>query len=232
MSTPQLRPYQAEIIAEFERRVAAGQRRLIIVMPTGSGKTVVAAEIARKVAAEKQRALFLAHRREIISQTSQKLFDVELDHGIIQAGFPDRLAEPVQVASIQTLHSRAIRGSRITLPQAHLVIIDECHHATAETYRKIIAAYPDAILVGLTATPCRGDGRGLGGIFDALIECPQVQELVDSELPRGHAGVRANDSRSRRRPRASRRLRRIAACRAHGPPEARGRHCRALAPAS
>ena len=88
MSTPQLRPYQAEIIAEFERRVAAGQRRLIIVMPTGSGKTVVAAEIARKVAAEKQRALFLAHRREIISQTSQKLFDVELDHGIIQAGIP------------------------------------------------------------------------------------------------------------------------------------------------
>ena len=87
---PQLRSYQVEIIAEFERKVAAGQRRIIIVMPTGSGKTVVAAEIARKAVSNNQRVLFLAHRREIISQTSQKLFDVDLDHGIIQAGFPRR----------------------------------------------------------------------------------------------------------------------------------------------
>src|SRR3984893_5086057 len=175
---PQLRPYQVEIIAAFERTVAAGQRRLIIVMPTGAGKTVVAAESAPK----HQRVLFLAHRREIVSQTCQKLFDVDLDHGIIQAGFPPRLTEPVQVASIQTLHSRAIRGSRIALPEAKLIIVDECHHATAETWRKIIAAYPDATLLGMTATPCRGDGRGLGGIFDALIESPQVAELVDTKF--------------------------------------------------
>jgi DNA repair protein RadD len=182
MSTPQLRPYQAEIIAELERKVAARQRRLIMVMPTGAGKTVVAAEIARKSVANNERVLFLAHRREIISQTSQKLFDVDLDHGIIQAGFPPRLTESIQVASIQTLHSRAIRGSRIALPEANLIIVDEYHHATAETWRKIIAAYPDAILLGMTATPCRGDGRGLGGIFDELIESPQVAELVDTKF--------------------------------------------------
>jgi DNA repair protein RadD len=179
---PQLRPYQVETIAEFERKVAAGQRRIIIVMPTGSGKTVVAAEIARKYVANNERVLFLAHRREIISQTSQKLFDVDLEHGIIQAGFPPRLTESIQVASIQTMHSRAIRGSRIALPEANLIIVDECHHATAETWRKIIAAYPDATLLGMTATPCRGDGRGLGGIFDALIESPQVAELVDTKF--------------------------------------------------
>jgi DNA repair protein RadD len=179
---PQLRPYQVEIIAEFERKVAAGQRRIIIVMPTGSGKTVVAAEIARKAVSNNQRVLFLAHRREIISQTSCKLFDVDLEHGIIQAGFPSRLTEPIQVASVQTLHSRAIRGSRIALPEANLIIVDECHHATAETWRKIIAAYPSATLLGMTATPCRGDGRGLGGIFDALIESPQVQELIPNYL--------------------------------------------------
>ena len=51
------------------------------------------------------------------------------------------------------------------LPPADLLMIDECHHATATTWRKIIEAYPDAVLIGLTATPCRGDGRGLGGIF-------------------------------------------------------------------
>ena len=64
------------------------------------------------------------------------------------------------------------------LPPADLVIIDECHHATAQTWRKIIEAYPDAVLIGLTATPCRGDGRGLGGIFTTMIECPQVGELI------------------------------------------------------
>jgi DNA repair protein RadD len=66
----------------------------------------------------------------------------------------------------------------VALPPAKLLIIDEAHHCPARTYQKIIAAYPDAILLGLTATPCRGDGRGLGTIFQTLIECPQVAELI------------------------------------------------------
>jgi superfamily II DNA or RNA helicase len=64
------------------------------------------------------------------------------------------------------------------LPQTDLLVVDECHHAPANSYRKIIESYPDAILLGLTATPCRGDGRGLGGIFEVIIECPQVAELI------------------------------------------------------
>jgi superfamily II DNA or RNA helicase len=99
-------------------------------------------------------------------------------HGIIQAGMPTRPLEDVQVASIQTLDARAVRGDRMDLPRADLLVIDECHHAPARTYQKIIEAYPDAVLLGLTATPCRGDGRGLGGIFDTIIECPQVAELI------------------------------------------------------
>jgi superfamily II DNA or RNA helicase len=124
----------------------------------------------------------LAHRREIIVQTSQKLYAHGIAHGIIQAGITPRLHEHVQVASIQTLHARAIRGERMDLPPVDLLVIDECHHAPAQTYRKIIEAYPNAILLGLTATPCRGDGRGLGGIFDAIVECPQVADLIE----RGH----------------------------------------------
>jgi DNA repair protein RadD len=77
------------------------------------------------------------------------------------------------------LYERAIRRAKIAPPPADLIVVDEAHHATAPTWRKIIAAYPDAILLGLTATPYRGDGRGLGGIFSALVECPQVQELID-----------------------------------------------------
>jgi DNA repair protein RadD len=62
-----------------------------------------------------------------------------------------------------------------------VLIIDEAHHATAASYRAIINAYPDAVLIGFTATPCRGDGRGLGGIFEVLVEGPQVAELIKQE---------------------------------------------------
>ena len=85
----------------------------------------------------------------------------------------------MQVASIQTLHARAIRSDKMQLPTADLLIVDEAHHCPADSYQEIIDQYPDAILLGLTATPARGDGRGLGGIFEVIIECPQVGELIE-----------------------------------------------------
>ena len=181
MSAPVLRPYQVDTVAEYEAAIAAGCRRMVLVAPTGSGKTVIASEIIRRAIAQGRRVLVIAHRREIVKQTSKKLDDLNIDHGIIQAGFPPQAELPVQVASVQTLHVRAMRSSKITLPQSDLLIVDECHHATATTWRKIIAAYPDAVVLGMTATPCRGDGRGLGGIFEKIIECPQVQELIDQK---------------------------------------------------
>jgi DNA repair protein RadD len=178
MSTPELRPYQTGVIAEFHRARTAGQRCIMLVAPTGSGKTVIAAAIVRQEIEAYKDVLVLAHRREIIQQTSEKLFDHGIAHGIIQAGFSPRPMERVQVASVQTLHRRAIHAESMELPAADLLIIDEGHHCPAKTYRKIIAAYPNADLLGLTATPCRGDGRGLGGIFETLIETPQVAELI------------------------------------------------------
>ena len=74
--------------------------------------------------------------------------------------------------------TRGIRSSVIDMPEADVVVIDECHHARARTYEAIIEQYPDAQIVGLTATPCRGDGRGLGNSFDALVHCPSVRELI------------------------------------------------------
>ena len=124
----------------------------------------------------------LAHPREIIAQTSKKLHEHGYPHGIIQAGFITAADGAVQVASMQTLHARAIRSDRMELPLADLLVLDECHHCPANTYRKIIDAYPQAMILGLTATPCRGDGRGLGGIFETIIECPQVAELIEQEL--------------------------------------------------
>jgi DNA repair protein RadD len=172
-----LRQYQRDVIAEVDQAIAEGKRRLIIVAPTGAGKTIIAAAIIKDAVAKGQRVLVLAHTREIIKQTSAKLFEHGISHGNIQAGFMLRPDEPVQVASIQTLWSR-MRTKRMELPPADYLIIDEAHHCPANTYRKIIDAYPKAILIGLTATPCRGDGRGLGGIFDVIVECPQVAELI------------------------------------------------------
>jgi DNA repair protein RadD len=175
----ELRPYQADVIDAFGHEVAKGRRRVILVAPTGSGKTVIASEIIRAEIELGRSVLVLAHRREIITQTSDKLHANGIAHGIIAAGFMPRPLEAVQVASIQTLDRRAIRTAAMDLPPADLLVIDEAHHCPANTYRKIIDAYPDAIVLGLTATPCRGDGRGLGGIFETIVECPQVGQLIE-----------------------------------------------------
>jgi superfamily II DNA or RNA helicase len=84
----------------------------------------------------------------------------------------------VQIASVQTLWARCVRTDKAPLPRAELIIVDEAHHIAAQTWRKILEAYPNARRIGLSATPCRSDGRGLGNYFDELIEGPQIPELI------------------------------------------------------
>jgi superfamily II DNA or RNA helicase len=175
-----LRPYQVDVVDRFERKIAEGIRRIIIVAPTGAGKTVIAAEIIKRSVAKYQRVLFIAHRDELLPQARDKLNSFEVTAGIIKAG-RDKDARPqalVQVAGIQTLHARAVRAQTMELPAAEIVFYDEAHHCRAMTYQTILDACPNAIIIGLTATPCRGDSRGLGNIFEAMIECPQIPELI------------------------------------------------------
>ena len=173
----QPRPYQNDTIARVRAAVREGARRVLIVAPTGSGKTVIASEIIARAASTK-RALFLAHRRELISQAVDKLVRYGVDPGVILAGVSPRPGQPCQVASVQTLWARAMRSRRMDMPGADVVIVDEAHHVRAESYQKIIDSYPGAVILGLTATPCRGDGRGLGNAFDAMVEAPDIAELT------------------------------------------------------
>lgn len=176
----ELRPYQTVVVADVERTIANGKRRIIIVAPTGSGKTHIAAEIVRR-APKYQFVLFVAHRDELLTQARDRLAGFDITAGIIKSG-RDKDARPlafVQVAGIQTLHARAVRAKSMELPSADIVFVDEAHHIRARTYQTIIDAYPNASVIGLTATPCRGDGRGLGNVFEAMIECPQISQLIE-----------------------------------------------------
>ena len=184
----------------LSRRSRRQPRRFTCARPAAA-KTVVATSIIERAVERGERVLMLTHRREILRQTSLKL---AIDHGLIQAGLNIDLSYPVQVASVQTLWARCMRTDKSPLPPANLIIIDEAHHVGARTWRLILEAYPNARRIGLTATPCRSDGRGLGNYFDELILGPQIPDLIaqvsgeDDLLCAGRAGPQGRRDPARR----------------------------------
>jgi superfamily II DNA or RNA helicase len=177
----ELRDYQKRGVDDLRASIAQGKRAPCFVLPTGGGKTWIAAHMIRSAVAKNKRAIFLAPRRELIHQTSEKLQGVDVDHGVIMAGEPRSIYPEVQVACIPTLHRRAIQDERMMLPPAELVLVDEAHLSIAKTTRDIVGRYvaQGAVVIGLTATPCRTDGAGLGLIYDDLVEGPTVAELTE-----------------------------------------------------
>jgi DNA repair protein RadD len=180
-ATVVLRPYQLDAVEQIER--ALGERRkVLLAAPTGAGKIEIASAVIKRWVERHKTALSLAHRREIIQQAAAKLADNGIahgaGHGIIMAGVEPRPMASVQVASIDTLLVRGVRSKVMALPSADLLVFDEAHRARGRTREQLISLYPNASLLGMTATPCRGDGRGLGNIFDTMIECPQVADLI------------------------------------------------------
>jgi superfamily II DNA or RNA helicase len=173
-----LRDYQENAVQDIRNSYIAGKRAPLLVLPTGGGKTVVFSYIGATTAARQKRVIVLVHRVELLRQTSAKLLEAGVSHGLVNPLFTPSYRESVQVASVQSLVRRL---QLVDAPD--LIIIDEAHHATAGTWRKIIEAFPRARLLGVTATPIRSDGDGLGvesgGLFDDLIIGPQVAELIE-----------------------------------------------------
>ncbi|MBF0309222.1 MAG: DEAD/DEAH box helicase [Magnetococcales bacterium] len=176
MTDISLRPYQSAAIDQMRQIMRSGKKRVVAVAPTGAGKTIIASRLIQGAVAKNHQALFVAPRRELVDQASAKLDAVGIAHGIIMADH--HRVQPwqtVQVASVPTLARRLEK----TPLQPSLIILDECHHATAASYQAILDNWPEAYVIGLTATPERSDGRGLGEIFEELVEVAKIRDLID-----------------------------------------------------
>lgn len=174
---PKPRDYQLRALDDTDSLIAEGVRAVLMVAPTGAGKTVIAAELVRRNAGK--RILFLAPRRELIHQTCRKLDDVGVRYGVILAGDNrQNLYAHVQVASVDTLVSRVLRRQKLTLPEIDIIIVDEAHVGLTETRQRLLDLWPAAVIIGLTATPCRSDGKALGKVYDEMVLVSTVAELV------------------------------------------------------
>ena len=184
-----LRAYQWESLRGNDRhpgiwRAWESCDRTLIVLPTGTGKTCIFSALAREIVAGGGRVLILAHREELIRQAATKLAAwTGLGCAIEKAGESSAgCLEMVTVGSVQSL-LRPDRRQAISAP-SHIVV-DEAHHALSESYQTVLGAWPAAKVLGVTATPDRGDMRDLGAYFESLaFEYPLPQAIAEGFLSR------------------------------------------------
>lgn len=192
----ELRSYQRLAVAHMLAMVTGPRRRCVYVAPTGSGKTVIFCAAIEQLVARGFRVAVIVERNDLVQQTHKHLIeDGGLDPqmiGVINAG--DRASRgglsrvlpeaAVQVCSVQTLAGILRRGE--CLPEFQVLVVDECHHVAAESYKRLFAMFPSAWIIGCTATPQRGDGKALGVVFDELLEIVRYSQLLalpDEERP-------------------------------------------------
>lgn len=187
-----LRDYQARLVRDFDAALAGDTQSVLLYLPTGAGKTRVAAELIGREAGAGRRSMFVVNRNALVDQTHAALSELGLGEvvGFIKATYPRKKDALVQIASIQSLRAKRNTGSGgaggadasgDAWPPADLVVIDEAHCAVAPSYLRMCEHYlqAGAVVVGLSATPVRLDPReNLGRVFDELIMGPSVSELV------------------------------------------------------
>lgn len=167
-----LRPYQSDALEAIQQAYRSGKRRLLLCSPTGSGKSAMTKYM---LARTQKRTLYLCHRAELMEMICNDLSDAGLPHGVIAAGKPVlRYGHHIWVGMMQTVARRLP-----DLPSFDWVISDEAHLAMAPTWTAILKHYAAAWHLGMSATPCRLDGKGLGEVYDQIVYGPSIRELTN-----------------------------------------------------
>lgn len=172
-----LRDYQDNALINMRDVFRNGKKKVLLVSPTGSGKTVIASAMIKQAIDKGKKCLFVAHRRELVMQCSNKLHEFDVPHSVLMAGKSGGWSR-CTVASVQTFNARK-DNEYFMKPDADLIILDEAHRSVSKSFRDLVAEYPDAYVVGLTATPCRSDGKGLASMYEELVECGSIRNLTD-----------------------------------------------------
>lgn len=169
-----LRDYQLKMINDV-RIALRSHRSVLLQSPTGSGKTSISAYMTGEAVNRGRRTLFICHRTELVSQTGATFDKVGILHSYCAAGFRFNPHSPALICGIETLKNRLQH-----VGERDLIIWDEAHHTAAGGWRKVREAFPDAMHVGLTATPERLDGKGLDDLYETIVLGPSVKSLIDS----------------------------------------------------
>lgn len=202
-----IRPYQAEAIEAIENEWDKGVGKTLLVLPTGTGKTVVFCRVTEDQVREGGRVLILAHRGELLDQAADKLFKVTGLRCAIEKAEEHSLNSwyRVTVGSVQTL-MRETRLAQFPSDYYSHIIVDEAHHVLADSYRRVLDHFADAKVLGVTATPDRGDMRNLGSVFGSLAYeytlpraikdgylCPIKAQTIPLKLDLSGVGIQSGD---------------------------------------
>ena len=180
----ELRPYQVEARDKVKQEWQDGKKKTLLVLPTGTGKTIVFASVTQDCVADGARVLILAHRGELLDQASDKIFKTTGLRCAVEKAEQSCLSSwyRVVVGSVQTL-MRDKRLAQFPSDYFEYIIIDEAHHALSDSYIKILDHFKDAKVLGVTATPDRGDMKNLGTVFESLAyEYTLPQAIKDGYL--------------------------------------------------
>jgi len=203
----QLRPYQAEAKQAILTAWDEGYRKALLVLPTGCGKTVVFSSVAENQVGKGHRVLIMAHRGELLDQAADKLREASGLDSVLEKAGSSSLGSffPVTVGSVQSL-AQEKRLARFPRDYFQDIIVDEAHHALSDSYQRVLEHFPEANILGVTATPDRGDLKNLGEYFDtkayeysmtAAIRdgylSPVRAQMIPLELDIGNVGVSNGD---------------------------------------
>lgn len=167
-----LRPYQQTIVQSVNEAFSKAPK-VLLQLPTGGGKTVIFCEIVKQYLAKNKKAIIVVHRKELLDQASAALSRLQIQHSLIAPGERVDPSHTVIVASVQSLNRKTLSF------QPDILIIDEGHHAAGNNnWTKAIKKWPKAKTLGVTATPCRLDGKPLGNLFNILVSGPPTAELI------------------------------------------------------